>query len=395
MGSSPKVKVDKRILIWARETSGFDILSVARKVGTTPARVQEWEEEGGSQPTIKQLRKLAKAYMRPIGLFFLPELPEDPESIKDFRRIPDEFFEDMSSALRFEIRLAQDRRDEALELISDLDEEPATIERRFHLDDDPDQVAAELRNMLNISISEQMRWRTKYEAFNSWRHTIEENGTLVFQTGVLRNLIVPPEEARGFSIAERPYPVIVVNGKDHHSAKCFTLIHEFTHILLDDGGICDLHNPFNATSEIDRTEVFCNRVAGSTLVPSDALLGMGVVRDHGSRPEWSDDELATLSKRFWVSWEVVLRRLLILRRTTRSFYERWRQERNDLFPGPDTHATTEIKIPTPTRVFIRNGKLFPTLVLRALRNRRITSFKASDILGAGPHRLGDIEGALF
>ena len=99
MGSSPKVEVEKRILLWARKTSGFDIPSVAKKVGTTPARVQEWEEEGGSQPTIKQLRKLAKTYMRPIGLFFLPELPEDPESIKDFRRIPDEFFEEMSSAL--------------------------------------------------------------------------------------------------------------------------------------------------------------------------------------------------------------------------------------------------------------------------------------------------------
>ena len=395
MGSSPKVEVEKRILLWARKTSGFDIPSVAKKVGTTPARVQEWEQEGGSQPTIKQLRKLAKAYMRPIGLFFLPELPEDPESIKDFRRIPDEFAEDMSSALRFEIRLAQDRRDEALELVSDLDEEPATIERRFHLDDDPDRVAAELRNMLNISISEQRRWRTKYEAFGSWRRAIEEKGTLVFQTGLLRNLVVLPKEARGFSIAEQPYPVIVVNGKDHHSARCFTLIHELAHILLDDGGICDLHNPFRATSEIDRTEVFCNRVAGSTLVPVDALAGTDAVRDHGSHSEWSDDELATLSKKFWVSWEVILRRLLILRRTTRSFYERWRQERNDLFPGPDTHATAEIRIPTPTRVIVRNGKLFPALVLRALRNRRITSSEASDILGTGPHRLGDIEGALF
>ena len=212
---------------------------------------------------------------------------------------------------------------------------------------------------------------------------------------MFRNLIVLPEEARGFSIAEQPYPVIVVNGKDHHSARCFTLIHEFTHILLDDGGICDLHNPFSATSQIDRTEVFCNRVAGSTLVPSNALLGTDIVRDHGSDPEWSDDELATLSKRFWVSWEVILRRLLILRRTTRSFYEHWRKERNDLFPGYDTRETTEIKIPTPTRVIMRNGKLFPTIVLRALRSRRITAFEASDILSAAPHRLGDIEGALF
>ena len=394
MGKSPKVKVEKNILLWARKTSGFDLPSAARKIGTTPARMQAWEE-GSSHPTIKQLRKLAKAYMRPIGLFFLAELPEDPESIKDFRRISDELLEDMSSALRFEIRLAQDRRDEAVELMADLDEEPATIENRFHLTNDPEQVASEIRKMLNISISEQMGWKDKYTAFSSWRRVIEEKGTLVFQTGVLRNLIVQPKEARGFSIAKQPYPVIVVNGKDHPSAKCFTLIHEFTHLLLDDGGICDLHDPFRATSEIDRTEVFCNRVAGTTLVPADALLRTDVVRNHGRHMEWNDDELGMLSRRFWVSWEVILRRLLILKRTTRAFYQRWRKERGDLFPGPDTQVRSEIKIPTPTRVFIRNGKLFPRLVFQALRNRRITLFKASDILGAGPHHLGDIEGALF
>ena len=111
--------------------------------------------------------------------------------------------------------------------------------------------------------------------------------------------------------------------------------------------------------------------------------------------EWSDDELETLSRKFWVSWEVILRRLLILKRTTRAFYQSWRNERGDLFPGPDIQARSEIKIPTSTRVLIRNGKLFPRLVLQALRNRRITLFKASDILGAGPQYLGDIEGALF
>ncbi len=392
MSRSPKVEVEKSILLWARNTSGLELEAAARKVGTTPDRVQEWEE-GRSHPTIKQLRRLAKAYMRPIGLFFLPELPEEPERIKDFRRMPDVFPEGMSSALRFEIRLAWDRRDEALELLSDLNEEPRIIESRFNLEDDTDQVADEIRTILNVSIDEQNRWSTKYEAFSSWRNAIEQNGTLVFQTGVLRNLIVDSEEARGFSIAEQPYPVIVVNSKDHPTARCFTLIHELTHILLHDGGICDLHNPFTAISEIDRTEVFCNRVAGSLLVPTDALLNTDIVRNHGSDPEWSDYELRTLSKTFWVSWEVILRRLLIIQKTSRDYYRRWREERNDLFPGREDQG--EPRISTPTRVIIRNGKLLPTLVIRALRSRIITSFEASDILGAGPHRLGDLEAALF
>jgi len=395
MSRSPNVEIDRSILHWARKSSGIDVATAAKRAGTTPARIEEWEEEGGSYPTIKQLRKLAKAYMRPIGLFFLPELPEDPESIKDFRKIPDEFQEEMSSALRFEIRLAWDRREEALEMIADLDEEPTIIHDRFNLASNPDQIALKIRKMLGISTAQQMKWRTKYDAFNAWRHAVEQKGVLVFQTGVLRNLIVLPEEARGFSIAKHPYPVIVVTGKDHATARCFTLIHELTHILVDDGGICDLHNPFRATSQIDRTEVFCNRVAGSTLVPADALLRADVVQNHGAHPDWSDDELGELARKFWVSWEVVLRRLLILRKTTRDFYQRWRNERNDVFPGRDGDGKAEIKISIPTRVIIRNGRLFPALVLRALRNRRITSFRAADILGAGADRLHDVETALF
>ena len=393
MSRSPNVEIDRSILHWARESSGIDVATAAKRAGTTPARIEEWEEEGGSYPTIKQLRKLAKAYMRPIGLFFLPELPEDPESIKDFRKIPDEFQEEMSSALRFEIRLAWDRREEALEMIADLDEEPTIIHDRFSLASDPDKIALKIRKMLGISTTQQMQWRTKYDAFNAWRQAVEQEGALVFQTGILRNLIVDPKEARGFSIAEQPYPVIVINSKDHPTARCFTLIHELTHILLADGGICDLHNPFRATSHVDRTEVFCNRVAGSTLVPADALLRTNVVQNHGSHADWSDDELEVLAKKFWVSWEAILRRLLILRKTSRDFYQGWRNERNDLFPGRETGG--EVKISTPTRVIIRNGRLFPALVLRALRNRRITSFRAADILGAGADRLRDVETALF
>ena len=172
MSRSPNVEIDRSILHWARKSSGIDVATAAKRAGTTPARIEEWEEEGGSYPTIKQLRKLAKAYMRPIGLFFLPELPEDPESIKDFRKILDEFQEEMSSALRFEIRLAWDRREEALEMIADLDEEPTIIHDRFSLASDPDKIALKIRKMLGISTTQQMQWRTKYDAFNAWRHGV-------------------------------------------------------------------------------------------------------------------------------------------------------------------------------------------------------------------------------
>jgi hypothetical protein len=50
-----------------------------------------------------------------------------------------------------------------------------------------------------------------------------------------------------------------------------------------------------------------------------------------------------------------------------------------------------MKIPTATRVTIRNGKLFPRLVLRSLENDLITKYEASDMLNAAPDRLMDVQ----
>jgi len=392
MSRSPKAIVEKQILRWARERAGFNREVIARKIHVSPEAIEDWEE-GRSYPSIAQLRKLAHSYMRPIGLFFLSEPPEDPENIKDFRRIPDTEAEFISPALRFEMRLAWERRQEALELMSDLDEEAMTITPRFRIGDDPDEVAHQLRSILDVSIRQQMKCRTKRDAFNAWRSALERKGVLVFQTGVLRNLIVDPKEARGFSIAKQPYPVIVVNSKDHPTARCFTLIHELTHVLMEESGLCDMQYPLRAVSDVERTEIFCNRVAGATLVPADSLLTTEVVKAHGRSPQWSDDELGMLARMYWVSWEVILRRLLILGRTSREYYQSWRASRTDEYPGPEDQK--EPRISTPTRVFIRNGRLFPGIVLRAMANKIITSFEASDMLGAGAHYLGKIEAALF
>jgi len=394
MSISPFAKINNTILQWARETSGLDVDTAAKKVGAKSKQLQDWED-GLSYPRVKQLRKLAKTYMRPIGFFFLSELPEEPERIKDFRRIPDIFQDEISPALRFEIRLAFERRIEALEISTDLREEAKAIGYSIGINDNSEHVAKKIRNILKVTTDIQFKLRTKEEAFNFWRSALEKLGVLIFQTGVKRNLIVDPQEARGFSISEQPFPVIVVNGKDHPTARCFTLLHEFTHILLHDGGLCDLHNPFSVRSDKDRTEVFCNRVAGSVLVPKDNLLDHEVVKNHNTGPVWNDQELSDLARIFWVSWEVILRRLLLFNRTTRKFYQRWRKDRIDMFPGSEVRRDAEIKIPIWTRVIIKNGKLFPRLVFRALRNNYLTIFEASEMLDAGPHRLIDIENAVF
>ena len=51
---------------------------------------------------------------------------------------------------------------------------------------------------------------------------------------------ISTDEMRGVSIAENILPVVAVNVKDKPNGRTFTLLHEFTHLLLRQSGICDL-----------------------------------------------------------------------------------------------------------------------------------------------------------
>lgn len=46
-------------------------------------------------------------------------------------------------------------------------------------------------------------------------------------------------EMRAFSLCYDIVPVIMVNGSDAARGRLFSLLHEFVHLLLHTGGLCD------------------------------------------------------------------------------------------------------------------------------------------------------------
>lgn len=385
--ASGRALVNSEVLRWARESRGLEIEEVARRLRVRVKRVEDWER-GEVAPTVKQLRRLARLYARSFGLLYLSEPLEESELGKDFRRLPEAERSERSAALALEVRLAQDRRQEAIEIAEALDEEPPRLGVRARLDEDPEVVARRLRRRLRVRLAEQTAWRDAYVAFNGWRTAIEARGVLVFQTGGKKGYAVEPTEARGFSVTEEPYPVVVANGRDAPSARCFTLLHELAHVALREGGLCDLHER-RSDSERDRVEAFCNRVAGAILVPREALAGAPEVARHGRERGWADEELAALSRRFGVSREVVLLRLLTLGRASRSFYQDWKARQA---PPP---ASDGGFLPPFRRAIKRNGHLYPRLVLAAYEERRIPLSDAVDMLDVGPQHFSGVERLAF
>ena len=337
----------------------------AKKAAVKPDRLLSWEQ-GASRPSIVQLPKLATIYRRPLATFYLPEPPARFQVMHDFRLLSGGASPEESPELAFEIRRAHDRREWALELMEEIAESPQVFSATLSRQNDVEEGGKHLREALALSIVEQGSWTEASKAFKQWRLSLERAGILTFQATDLE-----VTEARGFSISLKPLPVVVVNIKDAPRARIFTLLHEVTHIMLNEGGICDLHDA--------DVEAFCNRVAGAALFPKDDLLKNQVVREHRKGdPIWSDDELVALSRDFGGSREAALVRLLTLGLTTQGFYNRKHKEFEDQYQRqrqrPGGFA------PPYVIALSSAGPLFTSLVMESFNRERISASDVSDYL---------------
>jgi Zn-dependent peptidase ImmA (M78 family) len=327
---------------------------------------------------VAKLRALAKLYQRPLAIFFLPEPPEDFDAMRDFRRLPGVADHSWSRPLHKVFRRALEQQDVALELLSFDDEAPDVRVPEATLDEEPEDVAVRARNALNVSLQQQFGWRQPEEALAGWIEAVEGLGVFV-----LRTSDVPMAEMRGFSLSGGTIPVIVVNALDWPRGQVFTLAHEFVHLMLRQGGLCDLLEPESGSAR--RVETFCNAVAGALLMPARSFLDNDIVGPAGVR-EWDDEVLAHLSRRYGVSQEAVLRRLVTLRRATWDYYLARRQEYLDAYAEQRELERARRRDstggPPPYRMTVRDrGRPYVELVLDAYQRDAISPSSLSRFLG--------------
>lgn len=365
--------VTPSVLVWARERLGLSLPDTAAASLFDENRLQAWED-GSMQPTIRQARRLAKLLRVPFAAFFLPDPPQEPIPLpRDYRRVAGTTLGFISADFLAVVQNAANRREIALELLQEQNTLPHTIRRSVNVSDDPDETGAVVRDLLGVTLTAQRSWRNTRVAFNAWREAAESAGTLVFQESS-----IAVEIFRGFCLFHTPLPVVVVNRKDGYSGRIFTLLHEFTHLLLQSGGICDLHTAEDRPPEEQATEIFCNAVAASCLMPVRELLRHPLMNVPRSPTGWSDDDIEFLALHFSVSREALLRRLLTLERTTQRFYEQKRRQYSQEFQ----QRTPPAGFPPPaTNAISLLGKPYVKLVLTAYNSGVVTASDASDFLG--------------
>lgn len=384
MARTAEALVKPELLIWARESASLSVEDAAAKAQVASSRLAEWEA-GISRPTIAQLRALGRVYHRPIAIFYLPHPPKIFKAMHDYRRLSGTTLPAPSYELTYEIRRARDRREVALELLQDLNVSAPRFRMRVIQATDPEGAAEQLRGYLGVSREEQLSWKTQYEALDGWRRAIEAAGVLVFQA-----TRVDIDEMRGFSFADGALPVVVVNSADTPLGRVFSMVHEVAHVALRAGGVCDMVDMAPRPPEEQSLEVFCNRVAAAMLLPADWILTDRDVRSHAAT-SWSDNEIRMLARRYKVSREALLWRLLTLGKTTPDLY---REKRAQFIEEYRKHREETKGFAPPDAVAVaRAGDFFTRLVLESYHRERITSGSVAEYLDVKLKHLQNIERA--
>ena len=203
-----------------------------------------------------------------------------------------------------------------------------------------------------------------YSALKFWKRAVEDRGILVCQTSVNPHLSVELGTVRGFCIAQRPLPLVVINPKDSPYGRIFTIIHELVHIALGKSVIQNTE-PREYHPSDNPIEVFCNEVAAEVLVPADAL--SAIVKPH---------ELTDLtriskhcSKHFRVSSEVIMRRLLTLGYISQGKYQAYRSSQQEKHRD---RSRTGGPTPYHSRLLNATGEHFARTAFTAYYEQKIT-----------------------
>ena len=291
--------IQPSVLRWARETAGLTHVQVAERLKRSPSDIVRWEE-GDSAPTYPQLERLAyEMYKRPLAIFFFPAPPEEKGETVDFRTLPSEELESLSSDTRYQVRLAKALQLSLVELHDGRNPIPDSIFRTIRLTVNSDAIrsAREIRDALAFTLKNQQSAKDSDEALKLWRKAVEDAGVYVFKQ----------KRISGFSIQHEQFPVIYLNNSTSKNRQIFSLLHELCHVLMHINGISTVDDLMfgDYAPHQRRIEVFCNRVAAEILLPQatlDSLIRRGKVT--------SDAWIAKVASRFRISREVVLRRLL-------------------------------------------------------------------------------------
>ncbi len=380
----PQIKTTPGILKWARETLGYQLSEVATKHKITEDQLRHWEL--GEPIPITQLKKLATRYKRSMGVFFLPHIPGTQAFPTNFRTLDSVKQDKLDPTVRLAIRKARRNRRYFEELSELLEQPPENPKKKLILrhNSSIQEQAAKFRQLLNVDVQTQFKWKDKEDALKGWITALENFGFLIFQ------MPMPLEKKnggiRGFCLRDQEdeLPVIVLNTADWPAGRIFTLFHECAHLLLSKQDLNSIKSEFaTEASRHKEIEKFGNAFAGSFLVPEKTFFNEANVGKYLENIE-DDDALRALANKYRVSPQVILRRLYDAGKISRPFFERKNSQFDQEFKKYKERIKEKIKEraaegkgggpPPATVAFSSSGKKLTEKIFQAQESKKISFY---------------------
>jgi len=311
---------------------------------------------------------LSKLYKRTIATLLLHEPPKENPLPKDRRTVDSKDLGNFHEKTIMAIRKARALANSFIELRNEFGISVSKLNFSASIQDNPSDIAIKLSELININ---EIREITNVNfALEGYIEKIESLGIAVFQ------LSLTQDNLRGFSIVDDKIPIIgIKRGGESTTAKIFTLFHELGHLILNEGGLCDI-------TDITKIEIekWCNAFAAEVLIPKTELLQLEKVieQKQNGLMIWSKNDLINLGNHFHVGPLAILRRLLDNRLTTYEFYKEKHQAWNKPQFGRAKHpegrniAKETIK---------EKGRTYISLAFKAFDQNRIDLKDLSDFLG--------------
>ena len=271
-------KVSPEVLKWARETAGLtrdaaaNKLGIAAAYGRKPAQRLAAFESGDAEPTEALLDKMARQYRRPLVAFYLPSPPPTADRIADFRTVTQGRTPKSEALLDALVRKVISRQGMVRALLECEGEAQVLpfIGTRT-VSEGTEAVLDDVKNLLGITCKAYRTCSDVTSAFALLREKAEQAGIFVLLVRDLGSYHTTFETSvfRGFSIADKFSPFIVINSNDSKPARSFTLLHELTHLILGKGAI-------GGSFGDNPIERFCDEVAARFLLPDEDLEGLNI-----------------------------------------------------------------------------------------------------------------------
>lgn len=252
-----RIHVKKKNIDWAFNET--DLNEESKKRFEDKNKWLQDKNKNYLNPTIKQLGDFANRLHIPFGNLLLDKIPE-PENIQLAFRTKKNAPAHVSLNVRAIIYEMQRKqawfKEESGYATSRLDNliGAAALEQNTVRD-----VLNKIRSFVSLR-----HFKSARELFNDLRDQIAYNGVLVMQKGGVglgTNRPLSIEEMRAFVLLDDYAPLIFLNQKDSYTARVFSLIHEFVHILR---GTDELFINVDNTLEEER---FINEAVACFLMP--------------------------------------------------------------------------------------------------------------------------------